>query len=139
MTDASGISPSEIGPLQTVAGRVVDYVRVSERRRIAVIVSVPFLFWLLVELAANLGFLPLIVAVGLGAYLYRQETVQETLAASAYVTGLLAISVALFQVYQNVIGGSTEPLIDTIVRLSGWPLTGAFLIVLGVWFHRADL
>lgn len=139
MTDTGGASSSGAGPLKVAVGRVVDYVQVSQRRRMALIVGVSFLFWLVIELAANLGIWPLVVAVGLVAYLYVQKTAQETLAASAYGTGLLAVGVAAFLVYQSVAGGSTEPVADTVVRLSGWPLAGIVLIAVGIWLHRVDL
>lgn len=138
VNDASGVSRSRGGPIRAAAGRVVDSVSVSERRRAAVVVGVPFLFWLVVELAANLGFLPLVAAAVLSAFLYTRRSARETLAAGAYGTGMLAVGVALFQVYQTVAGGSTEALADTVVRLSGWPLTGVVLIILGAWLHRAD-
>ncbi|QLG29430.1 hypothetical protein HUG10_05660 [Halorarum halophilum] len=125
--------------MRAAAGRVVDSVRVSERRRVAVVVGVPFLFWLVVELAANLGILPLVAAAVLGAFLYTRGTAQDTLAAGAYGTGLLAVGVAAVQLYQSVAGGSTEALADTVARLAGWPLTGVVLIVLGAWLHGADL
>lgn len=139
MTDTLGTSSSGADPIRVTVGRIVDYVQVSQRRRVAVIAGVSFLFWLVVELAANLGIWPLVVAVGLVAYLYVQNTAQETLAASAYGTGVLAVGVALFLVYQSVAGGSTEPVADTVVRLSGWPLAGVVLIAAGVWLHRVDL
>lgn len=118
--------------------RLTDAVS-SERRRVAVIFAVSFLFWLAVELAANLGFLPLVAAVALGVFLYTRATAQETLAASAYGTGLLVVGVAVFQLYQGVAGGSTEPLAEAVLRLSAWPLAGIGLVVLGIWIHRADV
>ena len=139
MNGASKASVSRGGPFRAAAGRVVDSVGVSERRRVAVAVGVPFLVWLVVELEANLGFLPLVAAAGLCAFLYKRGTAQETLAAGAYGSGLLLVGVALYQVYQSWAGGSTEVLADTVLRLSGWPLTGAVLIVLGAWLRRADL
>lgn len=126
-------------PLRSAVGRLVDFVRVSERRRATVAVGIPLLFWLVVELAANLGFLPLVAAAGLSAYLYTRRTAQETLAASAYGTGLLDTGFYLLQAYRGVAWGSTASLADTVAGLFGWLLTGTILIVLGVWIHGADL
>lgn len=139
MTDTTGTSSSRTGPLQVTVGRVVDYVQVSRRRRMILIVGVSFPLCLVVELAANLGLWPLIAAAGLLACLYMQKTAQETLTASAYGTGLLAVGVALFQVCQSVAGGSTEPVTDTVVRLSGWRLAGVILVAIGIWLHGVDL
>lgn len=124
--------------MRAAAGRVVDSVHVSERRRVAVAVAVPFLFWLVVELGANLGFLPLVAAAVLGAFRYTRATARGTLAAGAYGTGLLAVGVAAVRIYQSVAGGSTETLADTVARLAGWPLAGVVLIVLGAWLRGAD-
>ena len=120
----------------TAIGGIVDYVDVSERRRRAVAVGVPFLFWLAVELEANLGFLPVGLAAALCAYLYTRASGRETLAASAVGTGSLSIGLYLFQVYRTVAGGSTEAVADTAVRLSGWLLIGVGLVALGVLFRR---
>lgn len=51
----------------------------------------------------------------------------------------VTVGVAPLQIYQSVAGGSTEPLVDTVVRVAGWPLAGVGLIALGVWLHSADL
>lgn len=139
MTDSSGASVPRVALFRAAVDPVVQFVDVSERRRVTVAVVVPSLFWLIVELAANLGVVPLVVAIGLAAYLYTRDTAQETLAASAYAPGLLAIGVGLFQVFLTVTGGSTEPFVDTVVRLSGWPLAGIALIAFGTWLYRVDL
>lgn len=122
----------------TAIGGIVDYVSVSERRRRAVAVGVPFLFWLAVELKANLGLLPVGLAAMLCAYLYTRSSGRETLAASAVGAGSLNIGLYLFEVYRTVAGGSTEPIADTAVRLSGWLLIGVGLVALGVLFRRTD-
>lgn len=102
-----------------------------------VALGVPFLFWLAVELAADLGFLPLVLAVGLAAYLYTRRTALETLAAGAAGAGVLTISLALLRLYWVGARGSTEPLADAATRLSGWFLAGALLIAVGYWLYRA--
>lgn len=65
--------------------------------------------------------------------------IQETVAGSAYGTGLQAIGVGLLQAFLTVTGGRTEPLVDTVVRLSRWPLAGIALIAFGIWLHGVDL
>lgn len=139
MTDASGSSYSETGSLRTAVSRIVDSVGVSEWRRVALAVGVPLLFWLVVEFGANLGFLPLAVAVGLGAYLYTRETARETLAASAHGTGLAGIAVFPIEVYRTVAGGSTASVVDTAIGLSGWLVAGVVLVAFGTWLRRSNL
>ncbi|WP_167768375.1 hypothetical protein [Haloarcula amylovorans] len=124
--------------LRTAVGPVVESIDVSERRRVLVALGVPLAFWLVIELAANLGFLPLALAVGLAAYLYTRRTAQETLAASFAVTGLLVVALFLLQLYWVGARGSTEPLAGALTRLVGWPLTGTVLMVLGAWLYKAD-
>ncbi|SFL29079.1 hypothetical protein SAMN04487950_3286 [Halogranum rubrum] len=125
--------------LQSAVGSVVESVGASERRRVLVALGIPLLFWLTVELAANLGFLPLVLAVGLAAYLYTRETEQETLAAGFAGVGLLLASLFLLQLYWVGATGSTEPLADAATRLSGWLLTGVVLLGLGYWLYRVEV
>lgn len=139
MSDPSTSEMRLSGPLRTAAGRTVESLDASERRRIALVIGVPVLFWLVVELAANLGFAPLIAAAALAAFLYTRGTEQETLAAAAYGAGLLAVGVQLFLLYQGVTGGSTDPVADAAVRLIEWPAVGAGLIALGIWIRRTEL
>lgn len=123
---------------RTAVGYVVEFVAVTERRRVIVAVGVPFLFWLLFELNANLGVLPLILAAGLAAYLYTRGTAQKTLAASAYGTGLLMVGLFLLELYWNGARGSTESLEGIATRLLWWVLMGTVLIGLGIWIRRVD-
>lgn len=125
--------------LRTAVGPVLESVGDSERHRVLVSLGVPISFWLVVELTANLGFLPLVLAVGLAAYLYTRATAQETLAASSVGTGLLVVSLSLLQIYWVDARGSTEPLAGAIMKLSGWLLTGVILITLGSWLYKLDL
>lgn len=139
MTDVRGSGPSPAGPIQSLVGRLVSTVAGNERRRVAVVVAVPLLFWLSVELAANLGFLPLVAAVGLAAFLYTRATGRETLAATAYGTGLLAVAVALIQVYRTVAGGTTASVVDTAVGQWPWAVAGTVLVGIGVWLHQTEI
>ncbi|MFC7141089.1 hypothetical protein ACFQMA_14795 [Halosimplex aquaticum] len=123
---------------RAATNRAVDWVAGSERRRGAVAVAVPALFWLVVELEANLGLAPLVAAAALSAFLYTRDTTRATLAAGAYGTGLLGIGVALVQIYWSVARGSTASLTETVAGLWGWFLVGAVLIAVGVWIHGAD-
>lgn len=137
MTDAHGPDPSSAEPARSVVGRFVGIVDVNERRRVAVVVAVPLLFWLAVELTANLGVLPLVAAVGLAVLLYTRSTGRETLAASGYGSGLLAVTVALTQVYRTVAGGSTASVVTTVVGQWPWVLSGIAMIAFGVWLRQA--
>lgn len=125
--------------LRTAVGPIVESVGGSERRRVLVSLGVPLSFGLVVELAADVGFLPLVLAVGLAAYLYTRTTAQETLAASSVGTGLLVVSLFLLQIYWVGARGSTEPLTGAITRLVGWFLTGIVLITLGSWLYNVNL
>lgn len=120
-------------------GPIVESVGDSERRRVLVSICVPLSFWLVVELTANLGYLPLVLAVGLAAYLHTRTTAQETLAASSVGTGLVVVSLFLLQIYWVAARGSTEPLAGAITRLVGWLLVGIVLIALGSWLYKVDL
>jgi hypothetical protein len=82
-----------VGRHRIAVDSVVESIDGSERRRVAVAAGVPVLFVLVVELGANLGVLPLVVAGALAVYLYTRETGQALLAASAYGTGLLLVGV----------------------------------------------
>ncbi|WP_415379310.1 hypothetical protein [Halosimplex sp. TS25] len=68
---------------RAATNRAVDWVVDSERRRGAVAVLVPALFWLVLELEANLRVLPLVAAAALSAFLYTRATTRLTLAAGA--------------------------------------------------------
>lgn len=104
----------------------------------AVAVGIPLLFWLAVELAANLGVLPLVAAAGLAAYLYTRETARETLAAGAVGVGALLVGLFALELYRVRAGGSAESLTAAVARLGGWGLTGAFSLAVGVWLYRTD-
>lgn len=120
---------------RAATNRAVDWVAGSERRRGAVAVAVPALFWLVLELEANLGLVPLVAAAALSAFLYTRDTTRATLAAGAYGTGLLGVGFALLQIYWSVARGSTASLSDTVAGLSGWFLIDAVLVTLGIWIH----
>ncbi|MDS0293470.1 hypothetical protein [Halogeometricum luteum] len=118
-------------PLRAGAGRVVDAVAVSERRRVLVALGLPFVFWLAVHLSANLGILSLALAGALAAYLYTRRTARATLTAGFAGAGLLLIALFLLQLYLLDAGGSTESLSGAAERLAGWVLSGAVLLALG--------
>ncbi|WP_436908814.1 hypothetical protein [Halosimplex marinum] len=122
---------------RAVAGRVVDFVAASERRRAAVVVGVPLLVWLAVELGANLGLVPLALAAVLAAFLYTRETPRRTLAAGTYGAGLSLAGVGLFEIARSVAGGTTASPTELVAGASPWLLSGVALIALGVWFYGA--
>lgn len=122
----------------TVAGQIVEFVALTERRRVIVAVAIPILFVVLFEMVANFGVLVLLLAVGLAVFLYTRATAQETVAASAYGVGTLMISLFVLVLYWNGSHGSTEPVIDTATRLLWWGVTGIVLIGLGLWLRRLE-
>lgn len=124
--------------LRTAAAHAVEYVRTSESRRVTVAIGVAFSFLVVVELAAgeHLGVLPVVVAAGLAAYLYTRGSARETLAASAYGTGLLLIGLFVLQIHWVGATGSTESLGAAVSRLLGWLLAGTVLTAVGIWLRR---
>ncbi|WP_324757702.1 hypothetical protein [Haloarcula montana] len=123
----------------TVVGRAVEFVALTERRRLLVVVGVPVLFVLLFEFVANYGLLVVLLAVGLAAVLYTRSTARETIAASAYGVGVLLIGLFLLELYWNGAQGSTEPLIGTATRVLWRAVVGTVLLGLGLWLRRVDL
>lgn len=123
---------------RTVAGRVLEFVALTERRRVIVAVAVPTLFVVLFEIVANFGMLVLLLAAGFAVFLYTRATAQETVAAGAYGAGILMLSLFVLVLYWNGSQGSTESLIGTATRLLWWGVTGTVLIGLGVWLRHVD-
>lgn len=131
---------TETGRVERGVGRTIDYVRGSERRRLAVVVVVSLLF--LVSLVgapgSNLGLLPVGLAIALCLYLYTRSSARATVAASIAGPGVLYLGIYVFQVYSTVATASSEPLVTTLARLSHWLAVGLVLVVLGVWLHRTE-
>ncbi|MFC7076448.1 hypothetical protein [Haloarcula halophila] len=123
----------------TGVGRAVEFVALTERRRLLVVIRVPVLFVLLFGSVANYGSFVVLLAVGLAAVLYTRSTARETIAASAYGVGVLPIGLFLLELYWNGAQGSTEPLIGTATRFLWRAVVGTVLIGLGLWLRRADL
>lgn len=125
--------------LRTVVSHIVEFVAVTERRRLLVVVGIPVLFVVLFEFVANFGVLVLVLAVGLATVLYTRSTVQKTIAASVYGCGVLMLSLFLLELYSTGAQGSTEPLKGTATRVLWRAVTGTVLIGLGLWIRQADL
>jgi hypothetical protein len=123
----------------TVVGHLVEFVALTERRRLVVAVGIPLLFVALFELTANFGVLVLLLAAGLAMFLYTRTTAQKTIAASAYGAGVLLVSLFALELYWNGAQGSTEPLIGTATRLLWWAVTGVLLVGVGLWLRQIDL
>lgn len=123
---------------RTVVGHVVEFVSLTERRRLIVVVGVPVSFVVLFELVANFGVLVLLLAAGLATFLYTRTTAKKTLAASAYATGLLLLGLFTLELYLNWAQGSTEPLIGTATRVLWRAVTGSVLIGFGLWLRHRE-
>lgn len=121
-------------------GRLVDYVRGSERRRLALAagVSALFLLSLLASLGPRLGPLPFALAGVLFAYLYTRHSAVATVVAGALGPGVLCLGLFGFQAYWTVATVSTEPVASTFVRLSGWLVAGLALVALGAWLRSRE-
>lgn len=123
---------------RAVVGRVVEFVSLTERRRLVVVVGIPLLFVALFELIANYGVLVLLLGAGLATFLYTRKTAQETIAASAYGTGVLIFGLFVLELYWNWTQGSTEPLMGAATRFLWLAVTGGLLIGLGLWVRQID-
>ncbi|ESP87148.1 hypothetical protein K933_15505 [Candidatus Halobonum tyrrellensis G22] len=100
--------------------------------------GVPLVFCLAVLSSSNLGYLVVVLAGGLAAYLYTRRTGRETLAAGLAGSGLLLVALFLLHLYWVGARGSTESLAGAAARLWGWPSAGAVLLALGYWVSGAD-
>lgn len=123
---------------QTVVGHGIEFVARTEYRRLIVVIGIPLIFLALLVTGNNLGFAGLLFVVGLVAFLYTRPTVQQTIAASAYATGVLMIGLFLLELYYNGARGSTEPLVGTATRVLWLAVTGTVLTGLGLWIRQAD-
>jgi len=123
----------------TAVGDLVSFVALSERRRLLVVVGIPVLFVALFELTANRGALVVLLAVGLATYLYTRPTPQETVAASAYATGALIVTLFLLELYWGRAGGSTESMVGTATRFLWRLIAGTSLLGLGLWLRRMEV
>lgn len=124
--------------LRVTVGHTVEFVSVTERRRLIVVGGVPVLFVALFEVIANFGAVILLLGVGLAAVLYTRTTAQETVAAGAYGVGVLMSSLFVLELYLNGAQGSTEPLLGTAARLRWWAMAGTLLTVIGLWLRRTE-
>jgi hypothetical protein len=124
---------------RTVVSNIVDFVALTERRRLLVVLGVPIVFVVLLDLVANYGVLIPFLGVGMAIVLYTRSTAQQTIAASAWGIGVLLAILFVLDLYLNVATGSTEPLIDTARRVLWRALTGVALVGLGLWLRQADL
>lgn len=122
----------------TAVNHIVEFISVTERRRLIVVVGIPVLFVALFELTANYGVLILLLAVGLAAFLYTRPTAQKTIAASAYGTGMAMVGLFILELYWNGTRGSTEPLIGTATRVLWVSVTGTVMIGLGLWLRQIE-
>lgn len=123
---------------RTAVNRIVEFISVTERRRLIVVVGIPVLFVALFELTANYGVLILLLAAGLATFLYTRSTAQKTIAASAYGTGMMMFGLFILELYWNGARGSTEPLIGTATRVLWVAVTGTMLIGLGLWLRQIE-
>lgn len=123
---------------RAVVGHIIAFVALTERHRLIVVVGIPVVFVGLFELTANLGALILLLAAGLATFLYTRPTAQKTLAASAYGTGALMLSLFLLELYWTGAQGSTEPVIRTATRVLWRAATGTLLIGLGLWLRHSE-
>ncbi|WP_254821567.1 hypothetical protein [Haloglomus halophilum] len=124
---------------RTVVGHIVEFVSLTERRRLLVVVGIPVLFVALFELTANFGVLVLLLAAGFATFLYTRTTARKTLAASVYGAGVLMCGLFVLELYLNGAQGSTEPLIGTATRVIWWAVAGTLLIGLGLWVRQVEL
>jgi len=119
-------------------GRIVASVRRSERLRLGVIGGVSLLFFLFGELTANLGVIPLGLAVVLFVFLYTRPSAEATVTASTIGPGLLFFVLYLYDVFRPFEGpiGGYDPFTSLLLRKAHWLVLGIPLLVLGAWLRR---
>lgn len=119
-----------------VVGHIIEFIGLSEYRRLLVVVGIPVLFAVLVWQGNRLGLAAIFFAVCLAAFLYTRPTAQETIAASAYATGVVLIGLVLLGIYWNWSTASTAAWVDNTVRYR--VVTGVLLIGLGLWLRQIE-
>ncbi|MFC7021085.1 MULTISPECIES: hypothetical protein [Haloarcula] len=123
---------------RTVVGDISEFVGSTERRRLVVVVGIPIAFVVLLYEQNVLGTTAILFAAVLAVFLYTRPTAQKTIAASAYVTGVLAISLLLLELYWNWSGGSTASLAGIAIDGRWRVVTGILLVGLGLWFRQVE-
>lgn len=125
------------GP-RTVAGHMIEFVGITEFRRLLVVVGIPVVFVALLWEGNNLGIAAVFLAAGLATFLYTRPTAQKTIAASAYATGVAMVSLFLLELYWNWSQGSTASLVDVATEGRWRAVTGTVLVGLGLWLRQRE-
>lgn len=136
------MSASASGWVEQGVGRLVGYIRRSERHRLGVVVGGSLLFLLLLvgKLGPELGLLPFGLAGASFVFLYTRPSAKATVTASAAGPGLLCLGLYVYQVFrpfEGPVGGIPEPITTTLLRHSHWLVIGTALLVLGAWLRRS--
>lgn len=126
------------GRPRTVAGDVIEFVAVTERRRLGVVVGIPAGFVALFWESNVIGTTVLLFAAGLAVFLYTRPTARKTVAASAYGPGVLMTSLLLLELYWNWAGGSTASLVGIATEGVWRAVGGTVLVVLGLWLRQFE-
>jgi len=124
---------------RTVAGDLVEFVALTELRRLIVVVGTPVVFVALLYEQNSLGMAVLLLAAGLATVLYTRTTARKTVAASAYATGVLMISLLLLELYWNWAQGGTASQAAIVTENLWQPVAGTLLIGLGLWLRHIEL
>jgi heme/copper-type cytochrome/quinol oxidase subunit 4 len=119
-----------------VIGHIIAFIDHSEYRRLLMVVGTPTGFAVLVWQQNRLGTAAVILAVCLAAFLYTRPAAQQTIAASAYGTGVVLISLVLLGVYLIWSTASTAAWVDNTIRWRA--VTGALLLGLGLWLRQIE-
>jgi cell division protein FtsW (lipid II flippase) len=122
-----------------VVGHIIEFIGVSEYRRLLVVVGIPVISAVLLWQRNSLGTAAVLLAVVLAVFLYTRSTARQTIAASTYATGVLLITLFLLALYWTWSQGSTEPLGDVVSRYRWRAVTGALLIGLGLWLRQIEV
>ncbi|MFC7177365.1 hypothetical protein [Halosegnis marinus] len=125
--------------LRTVATTIVEFIALTERRRLLVVAGVPVVLAALLYEVNMLGTAVLLLAAGVAAFLYTRPTAQKTVAAGAYATGVVLIGLVLLLLYWNWAQAGTAAPAAIVAAHLWWVVTGTVLIGLGLWLRQTEL
>jgi|AntDeeMetagen134_2_1112570.scaffolds.fasta_scaffold09602_2 protein-S-isoprenylcysteine O-methyltransferase Ste14 len=123
---------------RTIFGHIIEYVGLTEYRRLVIVLGIPVLFAVLLWEQNVIGTVVVFLGLGLATVLYTRPTAQKTIAASAYATGVLMIGLLLLELYWNWAQAGTAS--QAAIATEGlWQVVaGTLLIGFGLWLRQIE-